>query len=131
MDKIFDDSVKTFEIPNAELFILDAESQDGYDFSNCVPDFSKNPVNVLNESGDVIGACDLALYGGSICGRIFLDYSCPERLDIETKAVPMYPKLDMDMEVVKEQGIRHVILVRVNQVTLTIIPLNDFRINSL
>ncbi len=124
---ITEENAKTFQV-STELFILDKIGD--YDFTNCKVEFS-NPVPVKNSSGTVIGSAVVSVEHSFVHAEVFLDYSTPERLDIQTKATPVYPHLDYNLDGVFKENTVVYEKMYVKAIELRLEPSNDPRIPAL
>lgn len=87
---IDEENTKTFKFSGVVLYLDDRSPCESYE--GCVVEF-ENPVEVTNSSGETIGCVTLNIEGKAVMGEFFLDYHCPERLNLETKSVPMYSSI--------------------------------------
>lgn len=88
---IDEESTKTFR---CEAVVLYLDDEDGkYLYEGAEAHF-ENPVPVFNSEHKRIGAAALSVEGKVVKAEIFLDYHTPERLNIETKSVPVYAHIN-------------------------------------
>lgn len=93
--KVIDqDSAKLFNI-KSDVFYLDDENvlAGKIRFDGCEI-VVKNPVFIINDEDQVIGSATLDVVDKIVTADLFIDYSSPERFDIETGARKWYPFLD-------------------------------------
>lgn len=95
LEKVIDESsAKIFNI-KLDVFYLDNENMLSrkHKYSKCQV-VVNNPVPVKNDCGWIIGSSVVEVEGKIVTADIFIDYSTPERLDMETKNGNIYPHLD-------------------------------------
>lgn len=120
--KIIDqESAKIFNV-KADVFYLDKL------FEDCLV-ILENPVPVNNDEGKVIGSAALDVVNKTIIADIFLDYSTPERFDIETGAVKWYP--DLGGYVTGDPKLKKPIQFYIKNIMLSKTHVKDDRIKSL
>ncbi len=121
---ITEDSAKTFNI-TGDLFILDSLGGIDYTKSKVI---INNPVPVFNDEKKLIGSAVVNVEGHVISSELFLDYSTPERLNIETKSTPMYPHMDCSSSGIYVGSVAVCEELKVESVTLLLSPTEDDRI---
>lgn len=131
---VTEETGKTFDF-KADVFYFDDINLKTrkVNYSNCEVIF-KNPLPVY--SGDkVIGSATVEL-ASSLDGKVleaefFLDNATPERLDIETKSIPLYPHLDCYCEVIASKGVNIANKMFIKGIMLTLHRTLDDRIKQL
>lgn len=121
--KVFEFESNVFHLDDEEYLRLKAG------FSGCKVT-TNNPRPVLNDSGKVIGTVNLDIQGSTLVGHFFLDYSTPERLNIEANEVPLYPHLSFRGIFVRAPEMDRCEAMEIDSVTLSINPTKDYRISS-
>src|SRR5277367_5291081 len=91
---VTEESGKVFTF-NADVFVFDKHN--GLDYTQSEV-FYLNSIPVVDDSGHRIGMVNLQFEFEVLVGKFFLDYSTPERFDIET-ATPLYPHLHFGTKV--------------------------------
>lgn len=130
IDRVINDSVgKTYAF-KADIFILDNKSDNKVNYDNCSVEFT-NPVMVLNDGGKTIGSAVLEVSGHVVTADFFIDYSTPERLNIETKSIPIYPTLDSYTHIIVEDKVSKATTLMISSITIGYFPPMDGRIGSI
>jgi hypothetical protein len=83
---VVDDNTKTYEVKAVLMFLDDKGERKRL---GCEVEF-ENPVDVLDEEGNLLGAATLNVDGKVLEAQMFIDYHTPTRLNIETKAKKLY-----------------------------------------
>lgn len=128
-DKVYNsDEIKIFNV-KADIMYCDDWSGREEDYTDCNVIFN-NPVPILNDNYKVIGSAVLDFNGHILSADIFLDYATPERLNIETKSVPLFPHIDYlaNIEVSDKPKVTDY---EVTSIMLSMYPPEDTRIFSL
>ncbi len=132
IDRVIDDeSGKTYKF-KTDVFILDDAQQliRKIKFAKCKVIYT-NPVKVFNDSNTLIGSAVLDIEDNVVTAEVFLDYSTPERLNIETRSIPLYPHLESYADTFPEaQGNRATRLI-VSSIILGTSPTPDTRIGPI
>lgn len=103
IEKVIDqESAKLFE-RTADVFFLDdlSEIERKILYDECEVEFN-NPIPVKNDTGHLIGSANLEIQNRIVSASIFLDYSTPERFQLELTSIPMFPVLDCYCSLVSE-----------------------------
>jgi hypothetical protein len=128
IDKVItEESGKVFNIKVKLLDLRAGNNKD--DYSRCEITYS-NPIKVYDESKRMIGSASVHVdsNGNALIGNISLDYSTPERLNIQT-GIPMYPHLDaFKVCVENEDGNTAVEHLEIDSIWLSLMPPEDKRI---
>lgn len=127
--KVFtEENAKTYTF-KADVFRLDDENQLArrHDYTDCKLQYS-SPTRVFNDNGKLIGSVLLEVQGNALVGEFFLDYATPERLNIETRSMPLYPHLDSYCEVAQVGHLTKATLMTISGVILGMSPTLDQRI---
>jgi hypothetical protein len=127
-DRVVDSNdIKVFNI-NAEVYYLD--DQEGANFEGCEVEID-GPVPVYGDTGKLVGNAVLSVSGRVLNADIYLDYYTPERLNIETNSIPLYPHLDCSLLVESDKTRTKVLKMTVNDIRLEMFPVEDERVSSL
>jgi len=127
---ITDEDAKPFEAQST-VFIFDNIKQAELcgDYSTCVVGFV-NPVQVRNADNKLLGCANLELQGTNLVASFLLDPSTPERLDIETGSVKLYPFVNAQVNSIYEDHTTKFTKMLVEGLTLTPNKTLDDRIGA-
>jgi hypothetical protein len=125
---VTEESGKVFNF-ESDLFFLDRHND--MDYSYCKLVWS-NPVKVFDDSKRLIGSVNISVDRGRVVGWFSIDYSTPERLNIQTRT-PTYPHIQKGALVSVENyyGAIEMMHMEINGVTLSLVPSEDVRIKSI
>lgn len=124
-DRIFtDEDAKTFT-KNVEVFIFDTHNV--VDYTGCLVTYDST-VPLKNDDGKIIGSAVLSMDHNILVADMFIDYSTPERLNIETGSIPVYPHLEFEPELEVERGSHKATKVHVVGISLSMFQPQDNRI---
>jgi hypothetical protein len=113
---------------SSNVLILDRYNKK--DFSKCRVVF-KNPLPVWDDGHRMIGAVNLELINTTIMGSFFIDYSTPERLNIENKDIHVYPLTEGFSTCFVEKDFENYIYYEIDGVMLSFAPPTDDRIGAI
>ena len=116
VDRVLDESSAKSFVFNADVFRFNDEKYFGVNL------VYENPLPVCNDSGVKIGGVVLGLLNDVLVGKFYIDYSTPERFNIETKTVPMYPALDFYCDKIIENHETRMSSMYISGVILGIMP---------
>ncbi len=105
---IQDDNVKNFQVLGVPVLSMDKYGH--LDLSNAIPVFD-GPIPVIEDSedGEVIGAATLYCEGKVVKADIFIDYSSPIRLDLQS-GNSVYPMVGLTLSKVKADRVQEITL---------------------
>jgi hypothetical protein len=129
VERVIDqDSAKVFQVKSDVFFLDDAQHVTrGYFFTNCETVF-KNPVPVKNDSSTLIGFASLSILNNIVSADICLDYSTPERLNIQVGSIPLFPHLIAAVESVDEVHTKRAKKITIEGILLKTIRTQDSRV---
>lgn len=128
VDKVYtEQDTKTYNVV-ADVFYLDKKKNKN--FKECSV-LVENPVHVRNDENQIIGSAVIYVENHVVIADITLDYSTPERLNIETKSMPVYPKMAYEAEGVafKDEILFTKLIVKGIRLELT--PNEDIQVSAL
>lgn len=125
---ITEESGKVFNF-ESDLFFLDHHGD--VDYSNCKLSWS-NPVKVFDGSHRLIGSANISVNHGRVVGRFSIDYSTPERLNIQTRT-PTYPHIEQggSVRVENPYGAFNMDYMEIDGIILSLTPTEDSRIEAI
>jgi hypothetical protein len=128
---ITEEDAKIFTVQST-VFVFDDQRQRQMagDWTDCKVEFV-NPVTVLNAEDKIIGCANLELVGKELVATFSLDASTPERLDIETGAIKLFPFLHSQTECACTDYVNKFTKTLIQSIQLTPNRVNDDRIECL